>query len=52
MYLGVGSLGFIWKSLGFLDLNFCFLPQVRKFSAIISPNKSFTPFPLLLMGSL
>ena len=37
---------FVGGSLYFLDLDICFLPQVGKFSRIISSNKFSAPFSL------
>ena len=45
MYLGVVLLGLIlFETVCFLDLDVCFVSQVRKFPAIMSSNMSSDPF--------
>lgn len=42
----------IWNYLGILELKFCFLSQIREFSAIISTNNFSDSISLLLLGHL
>ena len=53
MCLGVILSGLIlFGTLCFLNLDVCFLCEVRKFSAITSSNMLSAPFSLLLLGLL
>lgn len=48
----VGLFGFIFGTVGFLDLGVYFFPQVRKFSAITYLNKLSAPFSLFSFWGL